>query len=253
MSISVSLLGMFGKPVAEKLISALQKKKNGAQRLEEASEAMAAGATAVEALKKAFGDDFLAILTDSLDAGQKSAFDYEAGVSNYIKIKSEPGKSAVKVLRDELNVNLDRLALAAGKELHNQFRGAFSVWKDRYHELLPGVAPKKTKEAFDAIDQLLDGRVKSFKDLYKLLARTSLGGAGALLIISGVCLATSTGVGVVTAISTFLFGIPWMAVGILVLPGALMLMLASWKLRGYHVASACIGIAYKHLDSVSKL
>lgn len=131
MSISLSLMSVLGKPVSDKLISALLKKKNGAQKLEEAGAAMAAGASAVDALKKAFGDDFLKSLTDAMSAGGIASFDYQAGVSNYMRIEGTPGGSPAQVLRDELNVNLDRVALMSGKELRNQFRYIGTVEQTR--------------------------------------------------------------------------------------------------------------------------
>ena len=48
---------IFGKAAANKLITALTNKPNGAQKMEAAASAMQAGATAIEALKSVFGEE----------------------------------------------------------------------------------------------------------------------------------------------------------------------------------------------------
>ncbi len=90
--------------------------------------------------------------------------------------------------------------------IRNYFRGTLSIWKMRYVENM-GI-DEDTKKLFAAMDELLDGAQRTFKDVLETISKTSLGGVGALMVIGRVFLATSTGVGVVTAISTFLFGIP---------------------------------------------
>ena len=66
MSLALSLATLFGKPAAERLIQALGTRKDGSKRLEQAATAMASGATAIEALKQAFGKDFLATVNEVL-------------------------------------------------------------------------------------------------------------------------------------------------------------------------------------------
>lgn len=250
MSISVALGTMFGKSVGKKLIDSLVNRPNGAQKLEQASQAMVKGAGVIAALKEAFGDGVLNTLNDVLGSQGLGQFSYEAGIGSYIKADVDPSTSGLSVLRDELNLNLDRISLtdASKVALKNQARGAFSIWKLRFKELAPHHYTEDTQATFAAIDALLDERPKTFKDVYKLTGTTALGGVGALMLISGVCLATGTGVGIVTAISAFLFGIPWIHVGILVLPGALMVLLAAMHLRDDQAVSACVQLAYKLLD-----
>ena len=81
------------------------------------------------------------------------------------------------------------------------------------------------------MNDLLTGDSRNFRQIYELLSTTGLGGVGALMVIAGVMVATGTGVGIATAISTFVFGIPWITVGALVLPGALLVVMAAKKAR----------------------
>lgn len=106
-TLAMSLMNMFGKPVAERLIKSLGDRKAGPQKLETASAAVAQGASVIEALKKTFGADFLLSLNEAL--GTTSArFSYEAGTQSYIRLDATD-KSPTSVLRDELNINLDQL------------------------------------------------------------------------------------------------------------------------------------------------
>ena len=79
-----------------------------------------------------------------------------------------------------------------------------------------------------------------------------MGGVGALMVIAGVLLATGTGVGIATAISIFVFGIPWITVGALVLPGALLVVMAAKKARPVDDVSLSVALAYKLLDRLEK-
>jgi hypothetical protein len=71
------------------------------------------------------------------------------------------------------------------------------------------------------------------------------------MVIMGVFVATGTGVGLVTTISIFVFGVPWLTVGALVLPGALLLMLAAKKTQPVDEISLSIALAYKLLDRIA--
>lgn len=85
-----------------------------------------------------------------------------------------------------------------------------------------------------------------------MLSSTTLGGIGTLMVISGVFVATGTGVGVASAISLFLFGIPWLAVGALVLPGSLLVVMAAKKTRPIDEISLAIALLYKLLQRIEK-
>lgn len=249
MSFLLSLIPIFGKPVAEKLLSTLSKKAKGAERLKEATDLMQKGATAIEALKQAFGTDFLKTLNEIKSGSGGYKFTYEAGASDYIKITEQDEFEKYELLRDELNINLDRLSAQDTKdyaELKNYFLGLLSVWKKRciYHY---GEQPDSVR-TFTAIEQLLKSEKTNYKEIYKLLSSTGLGGIGALMVISGVMLATGTGFGIITAISIFLFGIPWLSVGALVLPGALLVILSRKMQKPGESISMSIAMAYKLLE-----
>ena len=72
------------------------------------------------------------------------------------------------------------------------------------------------------------------------------------MVIAGVLVATGTGVGIATAISIFVFGIPWITVGALVLPGALLVVMAAKKARPVDDVSLSVALAYKLLDRLEK-
>ena len=249
MSFLLSLVPILGKPVAEKLLGALSKKAKGAERLKEATDLMQKGATAIEALKQAFGNDFLKTLNEIKNGSGGYKFTYEAGTSDYIKIPEQDESAKYELLRDELNINLDRLSVQETKdyaELKNYFLGLMSVWQKRCVHYY-GKQPDSVR-TFEAIDLLLKGEKTNYKEIYQLLSSTGLGGIGALMVIAGVMLATGTGVGIFTAISIFLFGVPWMAVGALVLPGALLVMLSRKILKPGESISMSVGMAYKLLE-----
>jgi len=252
MEIGTALTAIFGKAVGKRLLEALAKKPNGADRIEAAGAAIVKGASAVEALKAAFGNDFMKTLTEVLGSAPGTGFSYEAGVNAYIKADHDGASDPRQALRDELNLNLDRIAVAGTTNkgaLKNHFKGALHVWQRRYQELAPDLYTDNAKAVFKAMDRLLDDTEKSFKDVYKLVSVTGFGGTGALMVISGVFLATGTGFGIAAAISAFMFGIPWFHVGALVLPGALMVALAAMHLRDDQAMSACVRLAYKLLDT----
>jgi len=128
MSLALSLATLFCKPVAERLIQSLGTRKDGSKRLEQVATALASGATAIAALKQAFGKDFLAAVNEVLGTS-KAAFTHEGGTKHYIR-QEAAGLPPSQVLRDELNINLDRLTRleVKGKDLKNQALGVVAVW-----------------------------------------------------------------------------------------------------------------------------
>lgn len=250
MPLTSALTGLLGQIASTKLINALTRKLNGAQKMAFAAEAMEKGATAMEALKGVFGDDLPKALAEALGVGG-SSFSYEAGTADYIKADTASPHPPLRVLRDELNINLDRLNYIEtnNKEgLKNYFRGTFHVWKGRYQELAPDHYDDDAKATFEVIGKLLNDEPKTFADFFQLGKVTALGVGGSLMVISAVCLATSTGVGIATAISAFLFGIPWLSVAGLAIPGFLMVGLAAMQLKDDQAMSACVQLAYKLLE-----
>ena len=255
MSIPVALLAMFGKPLADKLWKGLLDKKDGAQKLEQAGAAMAQGLTAIDALKKFFGKDFLTLMNDAFGTAIHSAFTYESGTQDYIRVE-RPDAPPEEWLRDELNINLDRLTVLQGHAdaRRNHFLGLMKIWQARVRSCFPAQGnPKRNDidETFATINGLLDGETRNYRQIYQMISRTGLGGIGALMLISGVFVATGTGVGVVSAISLFIFGIPWVAVGALVLPGALLITLVAKKSRPADQLSLATGLAYRLLERLS--
>jgi hypothetical protein len=253
MSILLTLTSMFGKPIAETLINSLKAKKDGPQRLEDAANAMTTGLTAIEALKKSFGKDFLTTLNDALGTSNQFRFSYEAGTQSYIQLDGEAA-SPIQLLRDELNINLDRLSVldTKGLDIKNLFRGLVSVWKERCLQFYGPSHQADITSTITTIDNLLNGESRNYRQIYEMLSSTTLGGIGTLMVISGVFVATGTGIGVVSAISMFLFGIPWLTVGALVLPGSLLVILAAKKTRPIDEISLAIAMSYKLLGRLEK-
>jgi Mn2+/Fe2+ NRAMP family transporter len=70
------------------------------------------------------------------------------------------------------------------------------------------------------------------------------------MVIAGVLTATGTGVGIVAAIPMLIGGIPWLTVGALVLPGALLVLLAAKKTKPADEISLSVALAYKLLDRI---
>jgi len=249
-----SLTSLFGKTIAEGLIKAFTTRKNGQAKLEAAADAMAKGASAIEALRKAFGKEFLPTLNELLASNSRAPFEYEAGVQGYITM-DEGMPLSVRILRDELNVNLDRLAVKAGDQqvLVNQFRGVFKKWTERCLEVANALGTVGVKEILAGIDRLLSGEARNYRQVMEILARTALGSSGALMVIAGAFFAASTGVGLFAALTATLFGIPWITVGSLAIPGLLMVFLAKRGVGPRNELSLAVSAAYQLLALMEKV
>ena len=253
-AIEGTLLKMLGGIVGKKLIDNLLDKPNGAQKLERASEAVAKGLGAIDALKRTFGDGFTATLNDAMGMPAKARFSYAAGTNSYVRADANPSTPPLAVLLDELHINLDRIALTdTGKAaLKNHLRGAFHVWKGRLQELAPDHYAQDAKATLEAIDGLLDDSGKSAPEVYRSLAATGVGTIGALLIASGFSLITGTGVGVLMAIWIFFMGIPWLHAGAHIVLGLLLIVLIIKLVRRDNSMSTAIQLAYGLLDRCAK-
>lgn len=235
--------------LAQAVMGKLLTSKGAGSKFERAAEAIKNGSSIIAALHGEFGNDFLNALNIGFNGKGDHHLDFDAGTRDYIKLRTKKGEEALVLLRDELNVNLDRLVLAKktpDEDFMNYFRGVLNEWRKRYYKLLG--RDDEARKVFDAMDVLLEGQARTFRDVLEMLSKTSIGGVGALMVISGVLLATSTGVGVVTAISTFLFGIPWLSVGVLVIPGALLIALSRVKFGSRHAMTTCVKLAYRLLQ-----
>lgn len=254
MSISLvaALLGKeLGLPLAKKVVAGLKTDKQGI--LEKLNALIQGGASTVTAFQEVFGADvFDKALSDANGFNSGSGkWTFEAGQQEYVRItKKEKGNAwAVALLREELNLNLDRVTRLyshKNNDSKNYFLGLYREWQKRYIELIGLSADSKS--TFKTVDDLLDGKKKSFADVFKLLQKTGLGVAGTMLVINSVLLATSTGVGVVTAITTFAFGIPMVQVGAFAVSGLLLIALAKMDFVQSNAESATIAVLYKLLD-----
>ncbi len=252
MSLILSLTTTFGKPIAEALLSSLRNRKNGLDKLETATAAMTAGATAIEALKKSFGKEFLISLNDALGSNNEHPFDYHAGTSNYIKLDEET--NPINILRDELNINLDRLSVIKSSDtnLKNHFRGLVSVWKTRCNQNYGEIYADDIMKTMDSVENLISEESKNYRQIYNKISSTALGGLGTLMVISGVLIASGIGVGAISGITMFIFGIPWLTVASLTIPGAALLILSRKKAPKSVEISLAIAIIYKLLDRIEK-
>ena len=238
-----------GPHLAKKLIDTLGAIGGSEGKLKKAIESAEKGVSLVAALRENFGDVFDKALNDAAKSGN-SGWSFEAGTSEYVKIQFKDGtKSAIEVLRGELNINLERISSMANKkkiDALNYFRGVVAEWTARYENMVG--LDDDARSTFQEMKVLLDGSDRTFKDALTLLAKTALGTTGALMIIAAVMLATSTSVGLITWISTLIFGAPLMSVAALAIPGVLLLALTQVKFGANHAMSACVALAYKLLD-----
>jgi hypothetical protein len=253
MSIAIAaLLGKeLGLPLAKKILSSIKTDKPGT--LEKLNALIQGGSSTIAAFQEVFGVD---VFNKALSAAKGSSsssgkWTFEAGQQEYVRIikKGKGNVLAVTLLRDELNLNLDRvtrLDVQKNNESKNYFLGLYREWKKRYIELI-GLS-SDSKSTFETVEDLLDGKKKSFADVFKLLQTKGMGVVGALLIINSVLIATSTGVGVITAITTFAFGIPMVQVGAFAVSGLMLIALAKMDFVQSNAESATIAVLYKLLD-----
>lgn len=127
-----------------------------------------------------------------------------------------------------------------------------AIWGKRCLDLYGDTHKEDVASTLKAMNDLLTGDSRNYRQIYELLSTTGLGSVGALMVIAGVLLATGTGVGIATTISTFVFGIPWITVGALVLPGALLVVMAAKKARPVDDVSLSVALAYKLLERLEK-
>ena len=251
----LTALGLeIGITLAKKVGARLINRPKADENLRKADSLIATGTSAVSALRKAFGPEFDEAMTSAIGTGPAS-WTFEAGRADYVRVALPEGPPATvyRVLRDELNINLDRVArgpVRKGTEQHSYFLGALREWMERYRELA-GRQPD-AEETFRVIESLLDGKRRNFADVFRLLQRTGLGTVGALLVIQAVLIATSTGVGIVAVVSTWLLGIPVVQVGALVVGGGLLFALSRVEFAATNTMSASVAAAYKLLDRAAE-
>ena len=254
-AILAKLATTFGPKIAESLFDKLSNLSNSSKKLDSVAKLIEAGSTTVNALYEVFGSDFLRSLTDAQKQNiQKSHFTYEAGVDDYLEIVKDSNFEKLDLLRgmrDELNVNLERLSVCEKETLQSKFLGVFNLWMRRYENFLP--LNDDAKETFAVIEKLLDGQKRNFLEVLKMLQKTGLGLAGAGFVLYAVMIATSTGVGIAAAFHTWLLGIPFGQVFGLAGLGILAVGLSRITFSNTNAMSATVKLAYKLIERQENL
>lgn len=253
--VASTLLLELGGKVLKEVIPRLLRRPNSEEKFKKAEALISTGSSAVAALRQVFGVEFDEVLTEAV--GKKAnGWTYEAGCSEYIRVRYEDGgsKDVCSVLRDELNINLARLAKMSvrdGGDLTNYFKGLFSQWEGRYRELTRETLAYDEFEViqtFQAINSMIDGEKRSFLDVLRMLQRAGLGLFGALLILQAGLIVSGTGIGIVAIVSTWLFGIPFIQVLSLVIGGGLLFVMSRANFSSTNAMSTSVAMAYKLLD-----
>jgi hypothetical protein len=254
MSLVVTLAAMFGKPVADRLAKGLLERKNGAQKFEQATAAMAQGLTAIDALKNTFGKEFFLVLNEAMGLSGKTSFTYEASTQAYIRLADE-NVDSVKILRDEFNINLDRLSVMDMKKtsVQNQFLGMLLVWQDRCQNYLEPENHREIKVACDSIRSLIRGEVSNRRKIKRSIFSVVLGGVGVLMIAKGVFAAIGYKVGIFNTVDLILHGIPWRQVGPMIIIGLLLVLFSILSKKQDDEVTQAISIAYDLLEKVSSV
>ena len=118
-----------GVTLAKKVGTSLTSRPKAEENLKKADAMIATGTSAVSALRHAFGPESDKAMTAAIGTGP-TTWSFEAGRADYVRVAvpdSAP-RDVYRTLRDELNLNLDRIArlpLQKGTEQQNYFRGAF--------------------------------------------------------------------------------------------------------------------------------
>lgn len=252
---SAALLLLLGKeiavPVARGVIKRLSAESRGAHRLEQSLELARSGMSTVAAMRSVFGEDFAKALAEASATG-RTGWSFEAGRKEYVRLSGTSPKSLAARLafvREELNLNLDRISAfheEAEKNSKKYARGLFAEWRLRYAELIG--EDRDSIDTFKAVEKLLDDTRKSYATALRIMQVTSLGSVGAVLVVYGLMVGTATGMGVFAAISAWLVGVPFIAAATAVVPGVILLALASVSLKDKDAVSAAVQVAYRLLD-----
>jgi hypothetical protein len=226
--------------------------KDHIKKIDQATKLCEKGLSAVSALSKIFGKQFYEILNDAIDSGG-TFFSYEAGRQNYIHLNYEnaDNKKKIQLLRDELNINLDRIVKMYSKEndaVLNHFKGCFSQWIDNFKKHFSPIN-KDEKKIIETIFKLLDGKKRTANQIFRMIRQTSLGATGALMILYGILIGLGVGVGLMAKIELVIFGIPGGQVLGFVVGGVILAGLALIQFKNRDVMSTCVSIAYKILDN----
>lgn len=239
-----------GPILAQGVIGKLLKTNGADSKMQRVLEATEKGVSIIAALRGEFGDDFLKALSGSTGDNNAQGFTYEAGCADYIKLNTETvGDARLATLREELNINLDRLTVmrkVADEVLLNYFRGTISCWKKRYIESFG--YDDDARKVFAKMNDLLDGNNRKFKGVIENITRICFGGVGLYMMFYGVLLIINEKVGLWQQIKTKVAGFPMFEVGFLMITGAIFVALSRYKLSNKNAISTCIKMAYDLLE-----
>lgn len=259
-SIIATLALRYGPKIAESLWATLGKSEDSASKIENATKMMELGLSTMDALKKSFGSDFYDNALSTVVAaveGEPPSFDFEAGLEHYVRVTPENStrKSSIESLREELNINLERVAIQMQDKKtssNNYFIGLMREWERRHNETLGST--EDSSLTFESIARLLDGRRRTYKEVLLILQKTTLGFTGAALILYSVLLAIgSVGtVGVFAWIGTLFMGPPIAIIFGSGLAGALLLAFSRIEFKSIDARSTAVRIAYALLDRAKK-
>lgn len=252
-SILALLATEVGIPAAKKVMEKVSSSSNNQNKLIKVNESIQAGASAVSALRDAFGNVFDEALSAAVGSGAHG-WTYEAGRAEYIVVGTEgTSKNNIDILRDELSINLDRIRKIPHKdenEIGNYFRGIFSIWMERYENLI-GV-DKNAKNTFETISKLIDGDQRNYRDVLRVLLRAGLGVTSILMFLYAGMLYTNAGLGFFTWAHIGIFGIPMLKIAIFVIPATMLLLLSGIKYPQKKIRTSCVALAYGLLKRHSK-
>ncbi len=241
-----------GLPVAKKVMAKIAS-NNNSSKLEKVNANIQAGVSAVSALRDTFGNLFDEALTAAVGSGMHG-WTYEAGRSEYIVVGADgTDKSNIDTLRDEININLDRIRKIPSKdenEIDNYFRGVFSVWMERYESLIG--SSKDAKNTFDVISKLMDGERRTYRDVLFVLLRAGLGVTSILMFYYAGMLLANIKLGVWGFIQTWWAGPAMLKIALFVIPATLLLVLSGIKYPKKRTRSSCVALAYGLLKRHSK-
>ncbi len=247
------LIKEIGQPVAGKIWQVI----NGSDyqnQMKKASEICHEGASALSALNRAFGNQFNEILNDAINP-DGSCFSFEAGRKKYVHLTtdSEGPDTIIPVLRDELNVNLERITGLHKKDkdpVQNYFRGCFVQWSDNYKKQLAPLSIEEEKN-FKKINKLIDGRHHAFVGILDIFRKTILGTSGMMIIGKACLIILSVGIGIYAQTKIWLLGLPLGLIASCMMAGAVLIVLASLRVKKLDIMSECVRIAYGMLEKRS--
>lgn len=256
MTIPIPLLKLLivevGGAAASKIWNVISGKDN-ADELAQATVFVSKGASALESLKKAFGEEKINSLIRQAEDTAKDSFCYEAGRKQYIKFKIEDDsiKNKIEILRMEINENLDRIVKAYNKNMPtilNEFRGVYAEWKKRYIELLGN--GEEDQESFHEIEVILNKKAIQNKNLIFSIMRAAVGTLGAGFMFRAYQWLTGYGLSVGGKVSRTIYGIPYGKIFALAGIGIVIIVLAlRLQYNEKEIMSQCISRAYKLLEA----